>query len=338
MTALVTRFKTARAVFEASESEIRDSKLLDERTLPHLSDSEYVELGLESVRRLRELGCSLVTIAHPLYPENLKDIDGAPPLLYVIGELKEEDSLSIGIVGSRRATAYGRATADRLSFELASRKVTVVSGFATGIDTAAHRGALRAGGRTIAVLGCGLDVDYPAGNRNLRDKIPSSGALVTEFPLGTQPLPGNFPRRNRIISGISLGILVVEASVDSGTFTTVRWAADQGREVFAVPGDINRRTSFGTNRLIRDGAKLTACAEDVLEEIGITEKGVAAIPEYSLSDEEKSMMNGLESGPAHIDEIASNLKMPVNKALTILLSLELKGAVKQSPGKIFSLQ
>jgi len=244
----------------------------------------------------------------------------------------------VAIVGSRRATAYGRAAAERLAYELAGRGVTVVSGLANGIDAAAHKGALRAGGRTIAVLGCGLDVDYPASNRRLREKIVTTGALITEFPLGTPPLPGNFPKRNRIVSGLSLGIVVVEAAPKSGTFSTVKWAAEQGREVFAVPGDINRRTSEGTNRLITDGAKLTTCADDILEEIGIGTSGNAPAEVAPLTEPERKAVIVLECGPAHIDDVARNSKMSVNETLSVLLALELKGVVRQSPGKIFSLE
>jgi len=335
---LISRFKSARAVLEASRSDLNSLGILDDKTVARLSGSRYIELGQKQVDLLRKVGGQVVTFLDQDYPRNLKDLDEAPPLLYVRGSLKEEDSLAIAIVGSRRATAYGRATAERLSFELASRGVTIISGFATGVDSAAHRGALRAGGRTLAVLGCGLDINYPAGNRGLREKIVSSGALVTEFPLGTQPLAGNFPKRNRIVSGLSLGLVVVEAAVKSGTLSTVKWAADQGREVFAVPGDINRKTSSGTNRLIREGAKLTTCADDVLEEIGISKRSSIQAAKESVSDDEKEVMERLEYGPVHVDEIAEHLKMPVNETLAILLSLELKGVVRQTPGKIFSLE
>lgn len=335
---LVSRFKSARGVFEASRSELSSLGILDNRILVELSGSRYVELGQKQADLIHKVGGQVVTFLDQDYPQNLKNLDDAPPLLYVRGSLEEDDSLAIAIVGSRRATAYGRATAERLSFELASRGVTIISGFATGVDSAAHRGALRAGGRTLAVLGCGLDINYPASNRGLREKIVSSGALVTEFPLGTQPLAGNFPKRNRIVSGLSLGLVVAEAAIKSGTFSTVKWAADQGREVFAVPGDINRKTSSGTNRLIKEGAKLTTCADDVLEEIGISKRPAIQAAKESVSDDEREVMERLEYGPVHVDEIAEHLKMPVSKTLAVLLSLELKGVVRQTPGKIFSLE
>lgn len=335
---LVSRFKSAKAVFEASESELNSLGILDEKTLVRLGNSRYVELGKRQAELIHRIGGRVVTFLDPDYPQNLKELDDAPPLLFVRGSLKKEDSLAIGIVGSRRATAYGRATAEKLSFELASRGVTIVSGFARGVDSAAHRGALRACGRTLAVLGCGLDVNYPAANRSLREKIVCSGAMVTEFPMGTEPLAGNFPKRNRIVSGLSLGLVVAEAAIKSGTFSTVKWAADQGREVFAIPGDINRKTSSGTNRLIREGAKITTCADDVLEEIGILKRPSVEATKKTVSDDERGVMERLEYGPVHVDEIAEHLKMPINETLAILLSLELKGIVRQTPGKIFSLE
>lgn len=334
---IVSRFKSARAVFEAPKSNLRDTGLLDESTIASISN-EYVELAQTQLRQLGSLGGNIVTFTDEDYPANLKPLDEAPPLLYVLGSLKKQDSLAVAVVGSRRATAYGRATAERLSFDLATRGVTIVSGLATGVDAAAHRGAIKAGGRTVAVLGCGLDIDYPASNRRLRERVVSAGALVTEFSMGTKPLPGNFPKRNRIVSGLSLGIVVVEAASKSGTFSTVKWAADQGREVFAVPGDINRRTSSGTNRLISDGAKLTTCADDVLEEIGVLKESWAKAPEVALSDVERLVVDTLDYGPIHVDEVAMHSKMPPSKTLSVLLSLELKGVVKQSPGKIFSLE
>jgi len=335
---IISRFKSARAVFEASRSDLRDSGLFDKNTIASLSKSEFLELGQRQLEQLKNLDGNIVTFMDEDYPANLGPLDESPPLLYVLGTLKEGDSLAIAIVGSRRATAYGRATAERLSFDLAKRGVTIVSGLATGVDAAAHRGALRAGGRTVAVLGCGLDVNYPASNWHLREKIITSGALVTEFSMGTQPLAGNFPKRNRIVSGLSLGIVVVEAAPKSGTFSTVKWAADQGREVFAVPGDVNRKTSSGTNRLISEGAKLTTCADDVLEEIGILEESQARAPEVALSDVERTVVETLDYGPIHVDEVAKHSKMALSETLSVLLSLELKGVVKQSPGKIFSLE
>ena len=212
-------------------------------------------------------GCQILTLYDDAYPTPLKEIDTPPLVLYVRGALIPEDSLSISLVGSRNAKDYGRKVSYRLSYQLAQRGLTVVSGFAKGIDTAAHRGALEAGGRTVAVMGNGLSFVYPAANRDLIEKIEVSGALISEFPIGAKPKPRNFPRRNRIISGLTLGTVVVEASNRSGALITARLAGEQGREVFAVPGEIFSEHSTGTHRLINDGAKLINTVDDLLNEL-----------------------------------------------------------------------
>ena len=212
-------------------------------------------------------GCRVLTLYDETYPTLLKKIDTPPLILYVRGELTREDSLSISLVGSRNAKDYGRKVGYRLSYQLAQRGLTVVSGFAKGIDTSAHRGALEAGGRTIAVMGNGLSFVYPATNRALVEKIEASGALISEFPIGVKPKPRNFPRRNRIISGLTLGTVVVEASNRSGALITARLAGEQGREVFAVPGEIFSEHSTGTHKLINDGAKLINTVDDLLNEL-----------------------------------------------------------------------
>ena len=212
-------------------------------------------------------GCRVLTLYDETYPTLLKKIDTPPLILYVRGELTREDSLSISLVGSRNAKDYGRKVGYRLSYQLAQRGLTVVSGFAKGIDTSAHRGALEAGGRTIAVMGNGLSFVYPATNRALVEKIEASGALISEFPIGVKPKPRNFPRRNRIISGLTLGTVVVEASNRSGALITARLAGEQGREVFAVPGEIFSELSTGTHKLINDGAKLINTVDDLLNEL-----------------------------------------------------------------------
>jgi DNA processing protein len=338
MKTLLARYGSARMVFQASGPELEKSGVLPQETASALPRLKDLEAARQEARTLRKIGARVITLADASYPVNLKPLDEAPPLLYVLGNLRPADSQAIAIVGSRRATAYGRAAAERLAYELAGHGVTVVSGLAAGIDTSAHRGALKAGGRTIAVLGCGLDVDYPASNRALRGKIASAGALVTEFPLSTKPLPGNFPKRNRIVSGLSLGIVVVEAAPKSGTSSTVKWAADQGREVFAVPGDINRKTSAGTNRLICEGAKLTTCALDILEEVGIGAQETPPAERVHLTKLESRAVEALRESPVHIDDIAKRSGMTVSEALSVLLSLELKGVVRQTPGKVFTLE
>ncbi len=223
-----------------------------------------IERELELINKY---GCQVLTLYDDAYPQLLKEIDSPPLVLYIKGELTSEDALSIALVGSRNAKDYGRKVSYRLSYQLAQRGLTVISGLAKGIDTSAHRGALEAGGRTIAVMGNGLSVIYPASNRDLVKKIEASGALVSEFPVGVKPKPGNFPRRNRIISGLTLGTVVVEASNRSGALITARLAGEQGREVFAVPGEIFSELSAGTHRLINNGAKLINNVDDLLNEL-----------------------------------------------------------------------
>ncbi len=221
----------------------------------------------EHLSRLNAFGAEVVTLDDPRYPVRLKDIPFPPPLIFVKGEIKPEDSLALAMVGTRGASYYGTKTCRSLARELARRGVTVVSGLARGIDTAAHQGSLEGGGRTLAVLGCGLDVVYPSENRELYGRIPECGALVTEYPLGTPPEAHNFPRRNRLISGLALGVLVVEAGVKSGANITAQCALEQGREVLAVPGPINSPTSKGPHHWIQQGAKLVQDVDDILAEL-----------------------------------------------------------------------
>ncbi|HWI41647.1 MAG TPA: DNA-processing protein DprA, partial [Verrucomicrobiae bacterium] len=244
---------------------------------------------------------------------------------------------AVSVVGSRSATTYGADVAGQISSELAAAGVTVVSGMARGIDTAAHRGALKGGGRTVAVLGCGIDVVYPPENRRLLEETAAAGAVVTEFPMGTAPLAENFPRRNRIISGLSRGVLVVEAAENSGSLITAEYALEQGREVFAVPGNIAYAGSRGTNRLIKQGAKLVDSVEDILAELPVARTAPTAAPSFSLTPEEAEVFALIAGGPLHIDDIIVKCELTVGEVSSILLRLELKGAVTQLPGKHFSL-
>ena len=260
-------FGTAERALRATVDEFRKIDGLS----PAMCDLLIQKPVLYPIERELELinkyGCQVLTLYDEAYPQHLKEIDSPPLVLYIKGELTPEDSLSISLVGSRNAKDYGRKVSYRLSYQLAQRGLTVVSGLARGIDTSAHRGALEAGGRTIAVMGNGLSVIYPAANRDLVKKIETSGALISEFPVGVKPKPGNFPRRNRIISGLTLGTVVVEASNRSGALITARLAGEQGREVFAVPGEIFSELSAGTHRLINNGAKLINNVDDLLNEL-----------------------------------------------------------------------
>lgn len=260
-------FGSAERALQATSEELRKTERLSP-TMRDLLSRKPVQYPIErELELIHAYGCQVVTLYDDAYPSRLKEIDTPPVVLYIRGELTTEDTLSISLVGSRDAKDYGRKVGYRLSYQLAQRGLTVVSGLAKGIDTSAHRGALEAGGRTIAVMGSGLSFIYPATNSALAEKITASGALISEFPMGVKPKPRNFPRRNRIISGLTLGTVVVEASNRSGALITARLAGEQGREVFAVPGEIFSELSTGTHKLINNGAKLINTVDDLLNEL-----------------------------------------------------------------------
>lgn len=292
------------------------------------------------IEEIRRLGINLITLNDACYPEKLKEIYDPPPILYVKGELKREDANAIAIVGARNATTYGKIVTERLSSELASCGYTIVSGMARGIDTFAHRGAITAGGRTIAVFGSGIDTIYPPENRGLATEIIETGAVISEFQPGIPPDKTNFPKRNRIISGISAGVLVIEASNDSGSLITANAALEQGREVFAIPGNINSRCSSGTNGLIKKGAKLVEGIEDILEELRpqLAKREVGMLKKErrpDLSEEEELICSLISYEPIHIDELTFGSRLPSSRVLTLLLYLELKGAVQQLAGNLY---
>lgn len=287
------------------------------------------------MERLAQAKVKYVTLLDADYPENLKTIFDPPPVLYYRGELKAEDALAVAIVGSRRATPYGRESATRLARELARAGVTVVSGLARGIDSCAHRGALAGGGRTLAVLGSGLDVIYPPENARLYAEIAENGAVISEFPLGTAPEPGHFPRRNRVISGLSRAVVVVEAARTSGSLITADCALEQGREVLAVPGPITSPMSWGTNNLIKQGAKLLQEVTDVLSTLGLPSPGVEEAAKPDLTTQEEKVYSFFSERALHIDELVHLSGLTVQEVTAILMMLELKGLVRQLPGKMF---
>jgi DNA processing protein len=285
-----------------------------------------------------------LSIKDEAYPTNLRYIYDPPLKLYVKGKIIPEDNIAIAIVGSRRATYYGLKNAEDLSFELAAVGITIISGLARGIDSAAHRGALKAKGRTIAVLGSGLNVVYPEENKALAEEISCSGAVVSEFPLDAPPHSQNFPRRNRIISGLALGIVVVEAAKRSGALITANFALEQGREVFALPGKIDSFTSQGAHNLIKQGAKLVESTEDIIEELeplrAVQARGargsVRAKVVPKLPEEEGKVYSCLSNEPVQIDEIIQKAALSHGKLLTSLLKLEHKKLIKELPGKLFA--
>ncbi len=341
--ALLRRFESPSAALAASVDELTEIEGIGPqtaRTIRGHRDQAFVDRQL---RLLDRHGARIVTFRDRAYPARLRDIYDPPPLLFVSGGWKTKDEQSIAVVGTRFASAYGRRMAEVFSAEMSAFGFTVVSGMARGVDTIAHRTALKGNGRTVAILGSGLDRPYPAENRKLMASIREQGAVMTEQPFGVGPDAVNFPQRNRIISGSTLGTIVVEAGKDSGALITARFALDQGSEVFAVPGPLNTPGSEGVNRLIKDGtAKLIQRAEDVIDELaprlGLDPaKVVRNTPEpaFDLQPEEKTMYGQLSLDPKHIDHLASALALTSSQALGVLLALELKGAARQLPGMMF---
>jgi len=277
------------------------------------------------------------------YPARLKMITDPPPLLYITGTLTEQDELAIAIVGARRATAAGRAMTEELSHDLAAAGMTVVSGLARGVDAAAHRGALAAQGRTVAVLGCGIDRTYPPEHDRLRRQIEERGAILSEAPVGAPPHSHHFPRRNRIISGLSLGVIVTEAAINSGSLITARLAAEQGREVFAVPGFVKQDTSRGTNALLKDGAALIEHAQDVIDAVlpqlepairlRLQPSHTKKRPSEQLGKEEQLVYDALSYDPLTVDDVIVATGLSVSTVMAALLSLELRQQVAQLPGQ-----
>jgi len=281
-----------------------------------------------------------IKIGDKNYPKILKQIHSPPKELYVKGRILEDDEFAIAVVGSRIASVYGLTTAEKLGYELASRGLVVVSGLARGIDSAAHKGALKAHGKTIAVLGSGLDIIYPPENKKLAEEIvEKNGALVSEFPMRTPPTPKNFPQRNRIISGLSLAVVVVEAAKNSGALITADFALEQNREVFAVPGKVDSATSFGTNQLIKEGAKLVQTAEDIMDELElklkVSSKGAAEALKPNISQDEKAVYESLSGDPKYLDDVVEEVKLPLNKTQELLLRLQIRKLVRELPGKHF---
>lgn len=331
---LLEHFQDAGSAWQASQSELQAAGL-DSRSIEALLATRR-SLSLDSeVARLAQEGATVLTWEDEGYPSRLRQIHSSPPLLYVRGEIRPQDEWAVAVVGTRAATRYGRQMVEEIAGDLARSGITVVSGLARGIDSLAHRAALRAGGRTIAVLGSGIDIIYPHEHRDLADKIIERGALITEYPLGTKPEAGNFPPRNRIISGLSLGTLVVEAGKRSGALITADYALEQGREVFALPGSVNSRKSEGTNRLIQEGAaKLVMSVEDILEELNLTmverhQEVRAAVP---ADEREARILEHVSSQPLHVDEIGQRANLPISEVTSTLAMMELKGMVRQVGG------
>ncbi len=331
--ALLDYYNDIAAAWQANPGELRAIGL-DKRSVESLVKVRG-ELNLEAeLDKLEKLKVTACTWDSPDYPRLLKEIADPPPILYVRGSLTPADEWAVAVVGTREASPYGKECTHLLVNGLASNGVTVVSGLAYGIDAEAHQTALNAGGRTLAVMGCGVDIIYPADNRKLGQAIIENGALISEYPLGTNPESGNFPRRNRIISGLSLGVLFVEGTIQSGARITTDYALEQGREVFAVPGSILRRSGSGANYLIQNGAKLVTQVNDILEELNLTmvaqhTEARAIIPS---NETEAKLLKQLSAEPTHVDELGQITGLPAAELAGTLTMMELKGMVRQVGG------
>ncbi len=286
---------------------------------------------------LREPGHALVAWDDPAYPRALLSIADPPPVLYLRGRSELLNRPALAIVGSRNATMQGRETAEAFAKALSDAGLTIVSGLALGIDAAAHRGGLTGDGASLAVVGTGIDRVYPAANRDLAHRLATEGGVLSEFALGTPPLPGNFPRRNRLISGLARGVLVVEATLASGSLITARFAADQNRDVFAIPGSIHSPFSKGSHRLIKDGAKLVESAQDVLEELGMGSSGVAPAPAArgAIGGDTARVLTALGYDPAGIDALTLRCGLPADVVSVALVELELAGDIAGLPGGLY---
>lgn len=326
---LIEYFGTLEAAWAATPAELRAAGINQRAVQSLVTTRQRLDLDHE-MERVERAGVQAVTLADPAYPRLLREIPSPPLVLYVRGSLTPDDKQAIGVVGTRRASAYGREMARNLSADLARAGLTIVSGLARGIDAIAHQTTLDTGGRTIAVLGSGVDVIYPPEHRRLAAQVAEQGAVVSEFPLGTPPDGPNFPVRNRIISGLSIGVVVVEAPRRSGALITADFAADQGRTVYAVPGSALAANSAGPLQLLRDGATLAATAEDILADLNLTVRQAAFETRQALptSPEEATLLQHLDGEPLHIDEIALESGLAINRLSALLLEMQLKGLVR----------
>jgi DNA processing protein len=346
--ALMEHFGDISSIFQADEAALREARLIGPELARRIV-AQRDRLDPEGeVRAAAKLGAHLITPVHPAYPELLRSIHDPPLALYVRGELLARDKHAIAIIGTRECSHYGQQVADRLAFQLAKRGYTVVSGLARGIDTAAHAGALKAGGRTLAVIGSALDRLYPPENAELAERIAAQGAVLSEFPLGTEPGRTTFPMRNRIVAGLSQGVVVVEAAPGSGAMITVEEATAQGRSVFAVPGRIDSPLSRGCHQLIKQGAKLVESADDIVEEFeyllppsGLNPPAAKSAPApeqvrppLNLNPAEQALVDALEHGPLIIDDLIRRTGLRSAQVSSLLIGLEMKRAIKLLPGKL----
>ncbi|GJQ60645.1 MAG: DNA-protecting protein DprA [Candidatus Scalindua sp. AMX11] len=340
---LIEHFGTAKKILNTTKSKLESTPGIGPKIAEKIVNaSKEVDVDKE-IKLAEKNNVKIVPFSSKQYPPNLNAIYDPPMILYIKGNIEKKDTIAIAIVGSRKCSYYGQAQAAKLALQLAQVGFCVVSGMARGIDTSAHTGAMNGKGRTIAVLGCGLSTVYPRENRELMEKIASQGAVISELPMNTPPNSRNFPPRNRIISGLSLGVLVIESTLMSGSLITTRWALEQGKEVFAVPGNIDSNYSKGTNKLIKEGAKLVEDINDIIEEFGpLSEalhisdnKKVEDMRSLTLNSQENRIFSLLSSTPKNIDEITLKSGIPVSNVTSILLILEVRKLVKQLSGNRF---
>ncbi|UCG43246.1 MAG: DNA-processing protein DprA [candidate division WOR-3 bacterium] len=334
---LLQHFGEPQAILEARADELLQVENIDAELARAVLEYRRSDETGQKIGLALELGVWTTSWLEPDYPANLKQLVHMPPVLFGRGELTEDDRLAVAVVGTRRPSPYGKMVSERLAAELARHGVTVVSGLARGIDTFAHRSAIQAGGRTIGVLGCGIDVTYPPENRGLYEEVVTCGAIISEFTLGMEPMAMNFPKRNRIVSGLAKAVVAVEAGDKSGVLNTAAWAADQGRDVYAVPGRVTEERSAGTNRLLREGARPVTSAQDILADLGVA-LHLEERAKVDVTDQEKPALELLSGDPLHVDEICQELGVPVAALLSTLMQLEMKGLVRQLPGKLFVRQ
>jgi DNA processing protein len=335
---LVRRFGSPQAVLEASQNELKRVPDIGEKVIQAIQTQVDWDAAEKQLETLDKTGATFITMLDPAYPEDLKRIYAPPPFLLLKGSLLPSDQDAVAVVGSRVCTSYGRQITEKLTRGLVDAGLTIVSGLARGIDSCAHRSAIKSGGRTIAVLGCGLDVVYPPENEKLYEEIAGSGAVVSEFLFGLIPDKFNFPARNRIISGLSKGVIVIEAGKASGALLTAQHAIDQNKDVFAVPGNIDSAASAGTNELLKQGAIPVTSPADVLLALGRhpnQKQAPRPQPVPQLPENEQVVYSMLSNQPQQIDALCHRLSKPVPEVLASLFSLEMSGLVKQLPGKLF---
>ncbi len=345
---LLLKFRSASKIFSLTQEEWELENVISSCAVEQILTFDKEDFLKREYALMKSEGVSVVTLIDSEYPDCIKTIADAPLVLYIKGTLNVKFEKALAMVGSRRASLYGLNTCERFATELSDYGFTIVSGMARGIDTAAHRGALKSSSPTIAVLGCGLTHVYPPENKTLMNDIVNNGAVISEFAMQMPPLAYNFPRRNRIISGLSCGVIVVEAAKKSGALITADFALDQGRDVYAIPGKIDNPAALGVNALIKQGAILVSSVEDILEEVAarqqiakpkktaVVSKSEKQKSQITLTDPEKELLRGLSDTPVHIDELVSLYQKDSSITTALLFQLELKRLVRQWPGKMFS--